>query len=47
MYPHMKLVWAKDEKGEIGKAKPFAGVEVDASILELMAWGKETKRNRK
>lgn len=39
-YPHMKLIWAKDEKGEIGKVKPFPGVEVDACVLELMAWGK-------
>jgi len=46
-YPHMKLIWAKDEAGEIGKVKPFPGVEVDACVLELMAWGKEPNRGKK
>ena len=36
----MKLIYAKDEHGEIGRAKPFPGIEVDARVLELMAWGK-------
>lgn len=43
-YPHMKLIWAKDANGEIGKDRKFPGVEVDARIAELMAWGKEGKR---
>jgi hypothetical protein len=39
----MKLIWAKDGQGEIGKVKPFPGVEVDACVLELMAWGRGKK----
>lgn len=33
-YPHMKLVWAKDANGEIGKEPPpFEGVEIDFLLL--------------
>lgn len=40
-YPHMRLVWAKDERGEIGRQPaPFEGVEVDAGIIELSQWGR-------
>lgn len=39
----MKLIWAKDANGEIGKDRKFPGVEVDARIAELMAWGRDTK----
>lgn len=43
----MKLIWAKDENGEIGRDRKFPGVEVDACVLELMAWGNEKKGRRK